>query len=124
MIGQRVAGSSVYDDPEVAQSIREFQCDWKGTCHRYPWVEVYRYVRLKRGDAPDRFERMPGWSYLCRRHFWLELLHNRLLAWKRRGIGWCYACWHLSDDECRHGSDRGPYPHAQPPMVLWKTLHR
>lgn len=114
----------VFTQPEVLESIREYHCDWHGTCDRYPWVEVIPHVKTKRGNTSGCLEFGRGWSYLCRRHFWFDLIRSRLLFWKRHGISWSYACWHISDEDCVHGNDKGPYPQAQPPFEMWRALQK
>jgi hypothetical protein len=99
-----------FDDYE---SIESYHCDWHGVCRRRPWVEIHPVRIIKRGKE---VEHIGGWSYLCRRHFWLAQVRRVLSFWSDRSFGWCYACWHPPGEECHCGGSFEANRAHQPPV--------
>lgn len=49
-----------------------FKCDWEGTCNKKPYCEVY--------NINDN-----SWSYLCRWHYYHDLIRNKFRKENKRG---------------------------------------
>jgi hypothetical protein len=62
-------------------------CDVKN-CSKKPYVEVYfKSSTCGKNNTPCEFGCSMHWSYLCFRHFVIDLIMNRI---KHSGRGYCY----------------------------------
>ena len=62
-------------------------CDVKG-CSKVPYAEVYfKSNTCGKNNAPCPFGCAHHWSYLCFRHFVIDLIINKLT---NAGRGYCY----------------------------------